>query len=282
MESQHHRFPREVPATDPISEADEDTLFTTANALEGIFTDADEIDLSGITSILDVGCGPGGWLHKVASSNPTIQVTGIDINPIYIDYAQACADAADLHNARFLVMDALQPLTFANASFDLVNIRNSSLFVPTQTWPDLLTECKRVLRTGGIARITEGEGIFTNKPGIGRFSELYNLAKKRAGFSFSGTGRYQGNVAMLGPLLRNAGFRYIQHKASTIDFSHGSKAHKNVEQIVSGMEPFLLAYKVITPEALTLLREEVQVEAQMEDFRVLWYVVTTWGEVPSM
>jgi SAM-dependent methyltransferase len=179
-------------------------------------------------------------------------------------------------------MDALRPLAFANASFDLINTRNNSSFVPTQDWPRLLAECKRVLRPGGIARITEGEGVFTNKPAMDRLNELFNIAKKLAGFSFSGTGRYQGNIVMLGPLLRNAGFRYIQHKASTIDFSHGSKAHENMEQIISDVEPFLLAYEVITPEALTRLREEVHAELQMEDFRSLWYVVTAWGEAPDV
>ena len=39
-------------------------------------------------SILDLACGPGGWVLDVASARPDVQVCGIDINKATTDDAQ--------------------------------------------------------------------------------------------------------------------------------------------------------------------------------------------------
>lgn len=268
------------PSTDTLSQVDEDTLFTADPAVESIFTEADEIDLAGIRRILDIGCGYGGWLHKVARTNPGVDVIGIDINSTIVDHARATAQQLGLTNARFEVMDALQPLQFDAASFDLVNTRSIAIFVHTHQWPALLAECKRILRPGGIMRMAEGEGIFTNKSALDRYALLYKQAMKLTHHSFSPTGYTLANIAALGPLLRGAGFTYVQQKAHTIDFSAGTTAHHGLVNLVSELKRFLLAVNVIHAEELNFLEQEVLSEVQMEDFRALWYVVTAWGEVP--
>src|SRR5574337_629667 len=48
-------------------------------------------DFSGIKRVLDVACGPGGWTMEVAFAHPDIEVVGIDISRIMIDYARAQA-----------------------------------------------------------------------------------------------------------------------------------------------------------------------------------------------
>src|SRR5260370_21869077 len=106
--------------------------------------------LEHIHDVLDIGCGPGGWVHTVAQTYPQTQATGIDVSTTMITYAQAIAHVMRLGNAHFCVMDATRPLDFPDASFDLVNARLVSGFLLSEQWPLLLAECTRMLRPGGI------------------------------------------------------------------------------------------------------------------------------------
>src|SRR6266516_2029524 len=40
----------------------------------------EQLDVPKIQSILDIGCGPGGWVVEAATRLPLVQVTGIDIS----------------------------------------------------------------------------------------------------------------------------------------------------------------------------------------------------------
>src|SRR6266704_2557541 len=47
-----------------------------------------DLPLAGVRSVLDVGCGPGGWVHDFAAAHPNIQVTGFDISSKMVEYAE--------------------------------------------------------------------------------------------------------------------------------------------------------------------------------------------------
>src|SRR6266478_487898 len=116
---------------------------------------SEQADLSHVHDILDIACGPGGWVLDVAYAYPQINVVGIDISQGMIEYARAQAKVQLLDNASFINMDALKPLQFLDHSFDLVNTRLICPFMLTTAWPSLLQECMRITRPGGIARLTE-------------------------------------------------------------------------------------------------------------------------------
>jgi len=104
--------------------------------------------------LLDVGCGPGEVLARLATIAPAIEATGVDVDPAMIERAQRRADRALARGATgrpaFVVADAAS-LPFADASFDVVV---SSFSV--HHWPDRhagLAEAMRVLRPGGRAII---------------------------------------------------------------------------------------------------------------------------------
>jgi ubiquinone/menaquinone biosynthesis C-methylase UbiE len=99
------------------------------------------IDLSQVHRVLDIGCGPGGWLFDLVAQYPHIQGVGIDINHLMIDYATGQATSQDLSHVQFRVMDATQPLQFADNTFDMVNGRILMGFLTTEQWPFLLQEC---------------------------------------------------------------------------------------------------------------------------------------------
>ena len=261
---------------------DQDRVMT--KGMGGVFPEQEDADLPGVTRILDVGCGPGGWVNEVAQHYPHIEVTGIDISKNTINYAKAHAQVRKLNNARFVVMNALQPLDFPDASFDLVNMRTVVGFVPLTQWVPYLSECKRVLRPGGLLRLTEGEYGFTNKPALERFMALLNEAQHKAGRSFSPTGHNAGMITMLRPLLKQIGMQNIQSKSHVIDYSFDMEAHEEgLEDIKFALEltqPLLIGTKVITSEAYAEMHTQVLEEIQAEDFSGATILLTVWGEKP--
>jgi len=159
-------------------------------------------DLSGRHHLLDIACGPAGWALDLASTFPHINVVGIDINRQMIAYAQAQAQARQLANADFRVMDALQPLAFPEHSFDLVNARFLVGFMPRAAWLPLLRECLRVLRPGGLIRLTEfDEPGTTNSEAFEQWDAITFNATRKAGLTAAPGGRNFGITPLLGRLL---------------------------------------------------------------------------------
>src|SRR5690242_9875818 len=72
--------------------------------------------LSGISgtfvmrNVLDLACGPGGWVLDVAFQHAEVEVAGVDISRSMIDYANTRALTQKRVNASFEVMDITQPL----------------------------------------------------------------------------------------------------------------------------------------------------------------------------
>ncbi|MBA2391121.1 MAG: class I SAM-dependent methyltransferase [Ktedonobacteraceae bacterium] len=260
---------------------DQDRLVT--RTMGGLFSERE--DLSTIFDVLDIGCGPGGWVLDVAHTYPEMEVTGIDISESMIQYAQAYAQVRQLPNAHFRVMNALHHLDFPAASFDLVNARTIVGFVSPKTLPPLFAECRRVLRPGGVFRITEPEHGFSNKAAFETFYGLVNRAASLAGRSFSPTGNHLGITPVLDHLLRTAGFRTTGSKAYTLNFSAGTPAHIPIQEDLKIafrlLQPFLLSMRVAPKEEIEYLYEQAMNEMLEEDFCALWYFLTVWGSTPQ-
>src|SRR5271157_4228469 len=186
----------------------------------GLFSE--RTNLFGINDILDIGCGPGEWVLSVAGMYPEIQVTGIDVSKSVIEEAASHAKVRGFENAHFRIMDATLPLDFDNGSFDLVNARTIMGFMSPDLWPQLLGEIRRILRPGGVFRITEFTEGLTNSIAAGKFWELYAKALSFTGRSFDKEGRHIGIINQLPKLLREAGFTNVQMKAHPIEHSAGT------------------------------------------------------------
>jgi ubiquinone/menaquinone biosynthesis C-methylase UbiE len=127
----------------------QDQLFT--RAMGGLF--AAPVPVERVYDVLDLACGPGGWVIEVARQYPDMDITGVDINPTMCRYAAAMARVRDLSdNVMFEEMDITQPLDFPAHSFDLINGRFLVGFMQQATWPALLSECWRVHRLGTLLR----------------------------------------------------------------------------------------------------------------------------------
>ncbi|HCI78987.1 MAG TPA: class I SAM-dependent methyltransferase [Ktedonobacter sp.] len=262
---------------------DQDKIMT--QNMGGIFGEREDTDLLGVSAILDIACGPGGWVLDVARTYPHIEVTGIDISKNAISYARAQTQLLKLQNAHFEVMDALKPLTFPDESFDVVNMRTVIGFVLPQLWPQFLEECRRLLRPGGIIRITEAEWGFSNKAAFELLMLKTSQALQRLNRSFSPNGINIGITPVLRPLLQQANFEQVKMKAYVADGSYGTggyeAAFQDLKLLFELSRPLWLHTKVMTEQEIETLSTQALAEMQEEDFYALSYLLTVWGVKPE-
>ncbi|GCE30975.1 hypothetical protein KDA_64590 [Dictyobacter alpinus] len=243
-----------------------------------------ELDLTPIQSVLDIGCGPGGWALEVAYTYKHLGVVGIDINSAMIRYAFAQARTRKLQNVSFEVMDASQPLDFPDASFDLINTRFVASFLTRATWPDLLKECMRLLKPGGILQLTEVELGITNSAALERLSGYIYQSLYEQKRNFSVNGRSIGIVHMLGQLLKQAGYTNICRKSFFMDSSFGAELHystiKDIELLYPLIKPYLVKSNVVDEAVFDEDYKTMGTDVMRHDFVALSFGLIAWGHKP--
>jgi len=237
--------------------------------------------------VLDLACGPGGWALDVAFEHPEVEVAGVDISKTMIDYAYARAHTQHLTNVSFGVMDITQPLDFSDETFDLVNARLLAGVLRRESWQSFLTECTRILKPGGILRLTEPVDVIgiTSSAAYERLVDLTHQALWRLGYGFSVDGRTLGATTTLPWLLRKMGYRNVHNLARTLEFSSDCQEawqdmYRNL-QAASYLAPkFYLKAGVIAQEEIEPLYQRAFMEMLAEDFRGMWHFVTVLGIKP--
>ncbi|GHP00987.1 hypothetical protein KSF_110340 [Reticulibacter mediterranei] len=258
----------------------QDKLYT--QAIGGLFP---EIDLNGITRVLDIACGPAGWAIDVAFEFPEMQVVGVDISESTINYNFAQARVRNLQNVTFEVMDARQPLTFQDHSFDLVNGRLFVGFMDMETWPKLLAECWRILRPGGVIRLTESENGISNSKACQDILAYFCQALAKLKRTYSSDGRSLGVAYMLPRLLREAGFQEVQGRAFYVDCSYSAPLHystfRNSEAAYALLKPFVLQHADVTEEEYDQCYNQMLIDFQKENFTSISFGLTAWARKPG-
>ncbi len=253
------------------------------NGMGGLFSERD--DISTMHDILDIACGPGGWVLDVARTYPEIEVTGIDVSEPMIRYANAHAQARGFDNAHFYVMNALEPLDFPDSAFDLVNARSLLGFMTPTAWSALVEECKRILRPGGVLRLTEFDKGIYNSAACGQLWETFARALYITGRSFSPDGRQFAVISQLARLLREAGFQGVQNRAHAMDHSVGTDAfeiwYQLYEITFKLLEPFFVSCGATTSEQFEQMYRQMLVEIQSEQFCGIELFLTIWGKKPA-
>jgi ubiquinone/menaquinone biosynthesis C-methylase UbiE len=263
---------------------------TLTEAMDGLLSEQSSVE--SFHDVLDIACGPGGWVQEVAFVYPQMQVTGIDISKAMIDYAIMQARLQHLENAHFKVMDATRSLDFPDASFDLINARTIAGFMLTSSWPPLLQECQRILRPGGTIRFTETDlwGT-TNSKAFGQLSNMVMMSLFLNEHSFDASGNTFGITPMLKRLLDLAGFQSIETRPHTIDFSAGAAAYsamyQNFSVFYKVIQPFLFKTQRAFPQAhipdqnrVDQLYDQMLTEMLSDEFVGLIYMLTAWGKKP--
>lgn len=232
--------------------------------------------------VLDIGCGPGGWILEAATAYPLMSLVGIDISWKMIEYARAQAQARQLNHAtEFHVMDARRPLEFPDASFDLVNLRFGGSYLRVSDWPPFLRELARVTCPGGVLRVTEGGLPQSNSPAQMRFSEMLSCAATKAGYGV--TLEYGEMQPALIRLLNECGYQIVQSKVHVLEHKADTVAGQSLYQDAiygfQSLKPFLQKMGC-APENYDEICQQALIEMQQKDFRGTWKLTTAWGTKP--
>jgi ubiquinone/menaquinone biosynthesis C-methylase UbiE len=235
-----------------------------------------------IHEVLDLGCGPGGWVLDMAFEYPHMEVAGIDISRGMVDYANARARTQQLPNASFGAMDITQPLDFSDASFDLVNARFLFGVLRREAWEPFIAECTRLLRPGGILRLTELVELgMSSSPTLEQINALAIQALWRIGYGFSPNGYSLGMTSTLPWMMRKAGYTDLHQAAHALEFSADSEAwadvYHNTEVIYSQPQSFLIKAGVINEEERERLTQQTLIEMHAPDFLGMWHYMSVWG-----
>ncbi len=243
-----------------------------------------DIQLTSGQLVLDIACGPGGWPIEVARTYPDVDVIGIDINQKMIRYAEAYARAYQLHNASFKVMNALEPLAFPDDTFDLVNARFVSPFVPALCWPTFIQECVRVVRPGGVLRITDCEWMLCNGQATTSYIEMLKQAMWFAELAFAPDAL--GIIARLESFLRAAGLMNLGHIDRVLEYTCATPSYEawyqNLMIGASLILPFFLKLHVTTKEDFEQIYWQMDVEMREPEFYACMPLLSAWGVKPCM
>jgi ubiquinone/menaquinone biosynthesis C-methylase UbiE len=233
-----------------------------------------------IHDVLDVGCGPGGWVREVARVYPHLAVTGIDNSALVIEYAAARVRVDGLTNAHFTRMD-FQTLAFPGESFDVVNARQVQWFIPNAIRTQVVREWYRVLRPGGIIRCIEMEPPISTSLAYETLMTRFMLALDKAGRTITRGGRMMGITLLLQPLLEQLGCEQIQEQATVFKFSANSPDYRasisDSMRFLHNVAPFMLKMHVIRKDTLETLFEQMRREMTSPDFLGSIFFVLAWG-----
>lgn len=146
-------------------------------------------------AVLDIGCGGGATLRRLAVRVPQGHVTGLDYSEVSVDCSRRFNAEAIAAGRMEVVEGSVEALPFADGSFDLITTVESFYFWPQPQ--ENLREVRRVLKEGGtfllIADIHEDGGLSAEtRENIERY-HLFNPTK----------GEFEA-------LFREAGFRDIE------------------------------------------------------------------------
>ncbi len=232
--------------------------------------------------VLDIACGTGGWAIEAALTSPTMSLVGIDISERMIEYARKRAlDAQVADRVSFQVLDAMGPLTFPPASFDLVNLRLGLSFVRTWEWPKLLSDFQHLTSKGGIIRLTEADTIEqSSSPALLRLHRLLLQALYNAGNFFAQ--QADGLTSHLAPLLLRYGLEDAQTREHVLTYRAetlaGQHFAEDTQYFYRTVRPFLEKWTHFPDDYDALYTQAVH-EIQQKDCVTIWRFVTVWGKV---
>ncbi len=232
--------------------------------------------------VLDIGCGPGGWLIELARAYPDCEtLIGIDASTRLVEYARKHAYDAQQDHIEFYVMDALRMLEFPDAFFDLVNVRCGSSYLRTWDWPKLLEEMRRVCRSGGILRLTEPEIVTeSSSTALPLFCMYLQDAMYRAGHLFDNAPN--GITAHLPWLLTQHGGMRIQVQTRAYSLvlragtPEGQAFAQDVAHGIQTLRAFVTKWCGPTPD-YDRLSQQVLHDLQQPDFSATWKLLTAWA-----
>ncbi len=115
----------------------------------------------GAINILDIGCGPGAQTLQLASELPDAFITAIDTHQPFINRLSITAEKRGFAGRISAVNMSMNAMNFANENFDLIWSEGA---IYNLGFDAGLKECRRLLKPGGFAAISEAAWLKSNVP----------------------------------------------------------------------------------------------------------------------
>ncbi len=109
-------------------------------------------------SLLDAGCGTGGFLRFARGLGRFDRLAGVDVSAQAIDFARASLPDAELH------VGPLTAVPFEDSSFDLVTLNDVLQHIEEADVEASLRELRRVLRPEGAILVRTNGGRTASRP----------------------------------------------------------------------------------------------------------------------
>ncbi|MGE3164126.1 MAG: class I SAM-dependent methyltransferase [Planctomycetota bacterium] len=237
----------------------EEQLRLRKQARFGEFIVYQDVDLSGVQRLLEVGCGVGAQSEILLRRFPDIQLTGVDREPQQLAAANQLLGSLPFASGRvqLLRMDASQ-LEFEPGSFDGAFL--CWILEHVNDPETVLAEVRRVLRPGARIYVTEvmNSSFFLDpySPATWKYWMTFNeFQLEHGGDPFVG--------AKLGNLLLGTGFESIVTRAKILHFDnrHPVRRHEAIAywtELLLSAGPQLLEAQVVTTEHLAEVERELR------------------------
>ncbi len=109
-------------------------------------------------SLLDAGCGTGGFLRFARGLGSVERLAGVDVSAEAIELARGSLPDAELH------VGPLTAVPFADGSFDLVTLNDVLQHIDEADVEASLRELRRVLKPGGALLVRTNGGLRASRP----------------------------------------------------------------------------------------------------------------------
>ncbi len=110
--------------------------------------------------ILDIGCGRGHWLIRIAESFDIAFAIGVDTSPFAVEAAMVAAAKSIAQDRITIVEGEFDPAAYGDETFDLILCIGATHAI--SNFKDALGEAYRLLRPG--AQLLVGEGYWKRPP----------------------------------------------------------------------------------------------------------------------
>lgn len=152
------------------------------------------LDLKGESRVLDIGCGGGETLRRMAERIIDGHLTGVDYSPLSVEMS-ASLNRADVDSGKMdIIFASVSQLPFEDNSFDRIITVESFYF-----WPEPEKDLREVLR------VLDKDGIFLITADIHGDAELSSEDKE----NIEKYGLFNPTTDEFRELLETAGFRDV-------------------------------------------------------------------------
>lgn len=240
------------------------------------------IDVGKAQKVLDIGCGKGEWVRRLAREYPNVHIIGIDTSFHLIQEAFDLAQKENLHMASFYQFGTAQALDFPSESFDIVHVHSLASFISTAMWSRILDEMIRLLKVGGWLNIVDYEHGTTSSAAFNKLAAMGMAGVRALGGSIAPSSPTRGAAARLYGFLVDAGMIDVSYTVHAVDY--GVNSHPGTRAFLDdfvidmmNFKPFVLQLGLTDNETFDALLTQTKADFYQPDSCGYAYLISAIG-----